>query len=1551
MRGVTTCFWLAAALVACWNEQTRTSGSGLTGDPARPDCGFTVAEPPLPVTPDPCAAGELVFGPERFERATGTPEGAVRDFTVPAVGAVCVRVWNAGVSAAEVQLDGATLISPSRFNPHVTEITERADVAAGDHVLSVSVRSRPGSALDLEVRFAPGETVTYGRREGRFLAVQNLRDDPDPFSPGDLNGVRDATTLSVEVDVRRLPGGPTMAYGLRTTFEIADPVACSDTRRLLVEIPLELGTVPRRELPSSAWDGRDAAASVVPDGGYFYRAVTELVRVRRSGRAEVVDSLASDIQRVTVDNTPPAVVLSRPAMLPYDAAGTPVVPLGPTDAATEEVAGIITDTGGLADAWLRSPFLSASLADGEFSVDVPLVLDEAGMEEWWTPVAVLARDRAGNEALVTWRFVALPPFLPGMVVVAFHPESSRDDVQRVFSETGARLLLPRPDVRSYIVAAPVGVPPVSFAAELRRRSEVGYALPGVPVQPMGCPPLPEPPDDPFFGSHHAWHLDNGPDLSYPVAATCSDMAPCPGPGEACSAGECGCSADADCAAGLGCRDGRCSLIGREGADLGWWDGIESVCALDRPEAAPVIALLDKLPYVDDPDLSENLFVSEFECCGAAGCSPPCHGGEVIPDRDCVVDGDCSAGETCVVVPSMSICASGLLRGASCSIDEDCFWVGGDERTYPATCETLPGLGRCTDGCAGACGVDDDGDGAADDLDVEVAGLKQRLCSNARINFATCLPDGSCPDVVLIDDDGDGTPNDCGPEAVGLPEDALAAWDDDENGVIDDVNGANFRQAARGGELFAVVMPGRTVDEWRRLLCIGAGEERECAPVGSHGSAMMDLMAGSVNNAFAGSGVLPRARILAVDDTASPDALFNSVRYALTRHPVVTNFSAVLTYYEDPPGDEPPMAPEDYDSMVASVRRAWDYATGPDLLIFAAATNSRADLDVIAMLLSPRREFLAPQYFHDLGGGVRDERVAVVTSSNMSDQFADFFEACWSGDPARPRCWAGPGRGAQGVAFASPGDGYLARDAFEGAAGDVAFGSADATSGATAIASAVAAAGAAAFPDVLGRHPGLVLQRVVDTLVALDPPPWLASLDGLMRHPGRVDLQRVIDAAIRLPDLRPFEEESYRLGDTQLRNTKDLDFVDADLDGHFDYLLEIFGGPYPDFDQPRLYRWDAASGAFRDETWGTDGAPGGTDEAADRLPDLAGNYNKAANADLDGDGCTDIVLGGFLQQDPGGAGLRGLRNRLLLQVRDPGGAPSCTGRFEDHTDDPLPDGPRLPTRDDITRDVDLLDFDGDSDLDILFTNAQVDLPGGEFNDQLLRSMLAEDGVLRFADASDRLPAPPRPGDPHAGATASCDVDNDGDRDIVQAMNGERNRLLINDAGTFEDRTLAWDFPLGTGFSHAVRCHDWCEPDGGGVPDGFPEIVFGRRSDLKEIYLVNTEGSFIDRSDLLPDVFDTTQEVELCNLDEDDEPELLIGNGDILLGLRSPNRVLDRGVDGVFREDGVAEALGFAFATIFDLTEDIECADLDGLGADDIVVVGNTGQRNFLYRRTR
>jgi hypothetical protein len=132
-----------------------------------------------------------------------------------------------------------------------------------------------------------------------------------------------------------------------------------------------------------------------------------------------------------------------------------------------------------------------------------------------------------------------------------------------------------------------------------------------------------------------------------------------------------------------------------------------------------------------------------------------------------------------------------------------------------------------------------------------------------------------------------------------------------------------------------------------------------------------------------------------------------------------------------------------------------------------------------------------------------------------------------------------------------------------------------------------------------------------------------------------------------------------------------------------------------------------------------------------------------------------------------------------------------------------------------------------------------------------------------------------------------------------------------------------------------------------------VLFGRRDGLKNLYLVNNgDGTFWDASSLLPDLpgsrQDTTQEIEVCQLDTDADSEILVGNGDAWLWKPESNRALDRNpFTGRFAD--VAPALGFQFVDVAEITEDVECADLDGDHFDDTVLIGNAGRRDLLYRR--
>ncbi len=106
---------------------------------------------PDPACEDPCQ-GELLFGPETFERTTSVPVTDTRTFEVANAGDVCIVVSNAGNAAAWIYIDGIKYIRPNSFNPSVTGFTETVSLVGGTHELKVRVSSIPGTSITVELR-------------------------------------------------------------------------------------------------------------------------------------------------------------------------------------------------------------------------------------------------------------------------------------------------------------------------------------------------------------------------------------------------------------------------------------------------------------------------------------------------------------------------------------------------------------------------------------------------------------------------------------------------------------------------------------------------------------------------------------------------------------------------------------------------------------------------------------------------------------------------------------------------------------------------------------------------------------------------------------------------------------------------------------------------------------------------------------------------------------------------------------------------------------------------------------------------------------------------------------------------------------------------------------------------------------------------------------------------------------------------------------------------------------------------------------------------------
>jgi hypothetical protein len=213
----------------------------------------------------------------------------------------------------------------------------------------------------------------------------------------------------------------------------------------------------------------------------------------------------------------------------------------------------------------------------------------------------------------------------------------------------------------------------------------------------------------------------------------------------------------------------------------------------------------------------------------------------------------------------------------------------------------------------------------------------------------------------------------------------------------------------------------------------------------------------------------------------------------------------------------------------------------------------------------------------------------------------------------------------------------------------------------------------------------------------------------------------------------------------------------------------------------------------------DGRGGFRDESLDRLPNTAGGTQDVAAGDIDADGDIDLVLG---NED---------RNQIYLN--------DGTGRFTSAQNGGLPP-PRQPEE---TRDVELLDVNGDGAPDILFSNLTM------FNLRAVAQnrLLINSGRGRFTDGTqDWLPA-----NSHGDLSAlPIDLDGDGRIDLITTSMPDGSvpgpsgpvRAWRNTGSRFEDvSATVFPAPLATIGMHALAA----DFDGDSKPDIFVAGLMG------------------------------------------------------------------------------------------------------------------------------
>ncbi|HKO50337.1 MAG TPA: VCBS repeat-containing protein [Polyangiaceae bacterium] len=325
--------------------------------------------------------------------------------------------------------------------------------------------------------------------------------------------------------------------------------------------------------------------------------------------------------------------------------------------------------------------------------------------------------------------------------------------------------------------------------------------------------------------------------------------------------------------------------------------------------------------------------------------------------------------------------------------------------------------------------------------------------------------------------------------------------------------------------------------------------------------------------------------------------------------------------------------------------------------------------------------------------------------------------------------------------------------------------------------------------------------------------------------------------------------------------------------------DINGDGNLDLYQPGAYGTDA------DMLWVQIAPRVFVDQAATLLPQpiapSVGSHAASTHfGDLDDDGDLDLVVADW------GDASAGAVSRLILYSNDGHGRFTLTETQKDAVDasdhfpatiSATPSSPYYGSR---PTDLDFVDVDGDFDLDILINHREG-----------YSRIFLNDGRGYFSDGTGftgTLPAEitanyaPKRG-PYANNQEACDLDHDGDLDLVLDNAGKApegsapgmnvTQLLLNDGhGVFLDQTRARIVDEPAALDGAAKCAD---VNG----DGHYDIVIGSRSHSSEKVLLNDgTGRFTYEPDALPQFTDMTLAVDLGDLNGDGKLDLVTGQGE-------------------------------------------------------------------------